>query len=203
VSSLPASPFRLLITQGLSDPSNFSIQKQEILKTVELAVGSGIEAVQIREKRLPGRLLFELVREAAALTAGTKTRLLVNERFDIALAAGADGVHLTSAAIPVAGVRETVPSGFLIGVSVHTSDEVVTAKVAGADYAMIGPIFSTPGKGEPLGVDGLESVCRLASPFPVVAVGGIDASNEAAVTNAGAVGVAAIRYLNDFVRLGK
>jgi thiamine-phosphate pyrophosphorylase len=192
-----------LITQGLSDPSNFSIQKLEILETIEFAVRAGIEIVQIREKRLPGRLLFELVREAAGLTTGTTTRLLVNERFDIALAAGADGVHLTSASMPVAGVCQTVPSGFLIGVSVHTSDEVVTAKVAGADYAMIGPIFATPGKGEPLGVEELGRICRVASPLPVVAVGGIDASNEAAVLDAGTAGVAAIRYLNDFVRVGK
>ena len=193
----------MLITPGLADPTNFSIQKAEILKAVELAVEAGIEMLQVREKRLPARHLFELVRDATTLVAGTTARLLVNERFDIATAAGADGVHLTSASTPVDVVRQSLPSGFLIGVSAHTAEGVVAANDAGADYAMIGPVFATPGKGEPLGVDGLERVCRLASPFPVVAVGGIDAANEAAVTNAGAAGVAAIRYLNDFVRLGK
>jgi thiamine-phosphate pyrophosphorylase len=200
VSAFPASPFRLLITPGLADPSNFSTQKLEILATVELAANAGIEFVQIREKNLPARLLFDLVREAAALIAGSSTKLLVNERFDIAMAAGAD-VHLTSTSIPVEHVREAVPPGFIIGVSTHSSVEVVAAKESGADYAMLAPIFATPGKGEPMGLDGLAHVCRTVSPFPVVAVGGIDGSSEAEVINAGAAGVAAIRYLNDFVRI--
>ena len=203
MSAFPASPFRLLITSGLADPSNFSLQKTEILKSVELAVVAGIAIVQIREKRLPARLLFELVREAAVLTAGSFTRLLVNERFDIALAAGADGVHLTSTSMPVESVREAVPTGFIIGVSAHSSADVIAAKSAGADYVMFGPIFETPGKGDPVGLEELERVCRLVVPFPVVAVGGLDASNEGSVIAAGAAGVAAIRYLNDFVRIGQ
>ena len=198
-----ASPFRLLITPGLADPSNFSIQRTEILKSVELAAAAGIGCVQIREKRLPARLLFKLVREAAALTVSSSTKLLVNERFDIAIAAGADGVHLTSTSMPLARVREAVPSRFLIGVSTHSLAEIAAAKDSGADYAMLGPIFETPGKGEPIGLEELERVCCTVAPFPVVAVGGIDASNEAAVIGAGAAGVAAIRYLNDFVRIGQ
>lgn len=201
--SFPATPFRLLITPGLADPSNLSIQKTEILKTVELAVAAGIEIVQIREKRLPARSLFELVRDAAVLTAGSSTRLLINERFDVALAAGADGVHLTSTSMPIERFRAAVSSGFIVGVSTHSPDEVVAAKDSGADYAMLGPIFETPGKGEPIGLDELERVCRLVTPFPVVAVGGIDGSTEAAVIEAGAAGVAAIRYLNEFVRIGQ
>jgi len=203
VISFPATPFRLLITPGLADPSNFSIQKTEILKTVELAVAAGIGIVQIREKGLPARSLFELVRDAAVLTAGSSTRILINERFDIALAAGADGVHLTSTSMPIERVRPAVPSGFIVGVSTHSPDEVVAAKDSGADYAMLGPIFQTPGKGDPIGLEEFERVCRSVTPFPVVAVGGIDASNEAAVIEAGAAGVAAIRYLNDFVRIGQ
>lgn len=193
----------MLITSGLADPSNFSIQKAEILQTVELSVEAGIEMVQIREKRLPSRFLFEMVRDAAALTAGSSTNLLINERFDIAITAGADGVHLTSTSMPVDRVRSMVPQGFIIGVSAHSLAEIIAARDAGADYAMIGPVFATPGKGEPLGLDSFRSVCRSVSPFPVVAVGGIDALNEADVIAAGAGGVAAIRYLNDFVRLGK
>lgn len=201
--AFPASPFRLLITSGLADPSNFSTQKSEILKTVELSIAAGVEIVQIREKRLPARLLFELLREAAGLTAGSTTKLLINERFDIALAAGADGVHLTSTSMPIESVREGVPPGFVVGVSTHSSADVVAARDAGADYAMLGPIFETPGKGDPIGLEELERVCRSVAPFPVVAVGGIDASNETVVIEAGAAGVAAIRYLNDFVRIGQ
>ncbi len=196
-------PFRLLITSGVADSSNFSKHKRDILNTVEFAIAAGIEIVQIREKRLPARLLFELVRDARVLTAGSSTSVLVNERFDIAIAASADGVHLTSTSMPVKRVREAVPSGFLIGVSTHSSAEVVAARDAGADYAMLGPIFETPGKGDPIGVAELEGICRAVAPLPVVAVGGIDASNEAAVIEAGAAGVAAIRYLNDFVRIGQ
>lgn len=203
MSSIPASPFRILITTGLADNSNFSIQRAEILKTVRLSVATGIEIVQIREKRLPARHLFALVREAARLTVGSSTKLLVNERFDIALAAGADGVHLTSTSIPVELVRESVPPGYLIGVSTHSFAEVVAAKGSRADYAILGPIFETPGKGDPIGLDELGRVCRSVSPFPVVAVGGIEGTNEAAVIEAGAAGVAAIRYLNDFVRIGQ
>ena len=203
MSSLPASPFRLLITPGLSDPSNFSAQRAEILETVAFAIAAGIGIVQIREKRLPARSLFELVRDAVDLTAGFATRLLVNERFDIALAAGADGVHLTSTAVPIERVRGSVPPGFIIGVSTHTSSDVFASRDNGADYAMLGPIFETPGKGDPIGLDELASVCRSVEPFPVVGVGGIDASSEAAVIEAGAAGVAAIRYLNDFVRIGQ
>ncbi len=203
MSSLPASPFRLLITPGLADPSNFSVQKTEILQTVELAVAAEIEIVQIREKRLPARSLFELVRDAAVLTAGSATRILVNERFDIAIAAGADGVHLTSTSMPIERVRGEVPSGFIIGVSTHSSADVVAARDAGAYYAMLGPIFQTPGKGDPVGLEEFERVCRSVAPFPVVAVGGIDGLTEAAVVEAGAAGVAAIRYLNDFVRIGQ
>ena len=166
-------------------------------------MAAGIEIVQIREKRLHARFLFELAQAAALLTSGTSTRLLINERFDIAIAAGADGVHLSSTSIPVVRVRAKVPSAFTIGVSTHSSAEVVAANDAGADYAMLGPIFESPGKGDPVGLDGLAGVCRSVYPFPVVGVGGIDASNEAAVIAAGAAGVAAIRYLNDFVRIGQ
>lgn len=203
MSLLPASPFRLLITPGLSDPSNFSTQKAEILETVAFAIAAGIGVVQIREKRLPARSLFELVRDAVDLTAGSATRLLVNERFDTALAAGADGVHLTSTSMPVECVRTSVPPGFIIGVSAHSPDEVAAAKDSRADYAMLGPIFETPGKGDPIGLEEFERVCGSVAPFPVVGVGGIDASNEAAVIEAGAAGAAAIRYLNEFVRIGQ
>ncbi|MEQ1762455.1 MAG: thiamine phosphate synthase [Pyrinomonadaceae bacterium] len=201
--AFPVSRFRILITPGLADSSHFSIQRTEILETVELAVAAGIEMVQIREKQLPARPLFDLVREAATLTSGTETRLLVNERFDIALAAGADGVHLTSTSMPVDLVRGSVPPGFIIGVSTHSSEEVATAEESGANYAMLGPIFATPGKDDPIGLDELARVSRAVSPFRVVAVGGIDASNAASVIEAGAEGVAAIRYLNDFVRIGQ
>ena len=193
----------MLITDGTLTPSNFVNHRSVLLETVEFAVAAGIELIQVREKQLPGRLLFELVRDAGLVTAGSGTRLLVNERFEIALASGADGVHLTSTSIPVDRVRSSTPSGFLIGVSVHTYDEAAAAKKGEADYAMIGPIFATPGKGEPFGIDQLRDLSAAVDPFPLIAVGGIDDLNYQSVLDAGAAGFAAIRYLNDFVKISQ
>lgn len=193
----------MLITPGTATQSNFSEQKSPLLETVELAVAAGIEMIQIREKQLPARILYELAIEAVSLTAGSTTKLLINERFDIAVAANADGVHLTSSSIPIERVRSNVRDEFLIGVSAHSTDEVVAARESGADYAMLGPVFATPGKSEPMGLEMLDDACRSVSPFPVIAIGGIDVSNFQSVLDSGASGYAAIRYLNDFVRISQ
>ena len=203
MSSFPKPPVRILITEGAANTSNFSSQKNEILTTVDLAVSAGLEMVQIREKQLPALLVYELVSAAVELTAGSETKLLVNERFDLALACGGDGVHLTSRSIPADRVRRFVPPEFLIGVSAHNAEDIRRARDSGADYAMLGPVFATPGKGDPLGLVELEAICREAGAFPVIAVGGVDASNSESVIEAGAVGYAAIRYLNEFVRIQK
>ncbi len=203
MSVLPSRPIRFLITDGTTTLSNFPTQRSVLLKTIELAVASGIEMIQIREKRLPGRLVYELAVEAVSLTLGSACKLLINERFDLAMAAGAHGVHLTSTSISVERVRDKVPSGFIVGVSTHSSDEVIAAKESGADYAMLGPIFATPDKGEPLGIEKLERVCQSVSSFPVIAVGSIDGSSFQQVLDAGAEGFAAIRYLDDFVRISQ
>jgi thiamine monophosphate synthase len=100
VKALFDSPVSYLVTSGSLTSSNFHSEKDHLLKTVRLAIGADIELVQIREKLLPARYLFELASEAAAMARGSNTRLLLNERFDIAEAAGLDGVHLTSTSIP-------------------------------------------------------------------------------------------------------
>jgi thiamine-phosphate diphosphorylase len=202
VSTLPKRPIRYLITRGNLNPSNFSTEKLKTLETVRLAVERGIEMVQIREKSLEGRDLFELTLQAVKLAEAGDARILVNERFDVAVAAGTDGVQLTSTSIPVEYVRSAVPQGFLIGVSTHSEREVLNAKGVGADFAVFGNVFATPGKGEPTGVGGLSSLCAAAGKFPVIAVGGIDESNIDSVIDAGAAGFASIRYLNEFVSIG-
>lgn len=203
MSSLFEEPIRYLITPGSLTSSNFQSGKLHLLETLHLAVEAGIELVQIREKSLPARHLFDLAVEAATIARGGRTRILVNERFDIAVAADLDGVHLTSTSIPVERVRANVPDGFFIGVSTHTESEIEAARDGRADFGLLGPIFETPGKGEPLGLDKFGAICRSFGRFPVIAVGGVDASNCHSVIDSGAAGYAAIRYLNDFVRMAR
>src|SRR5690606_27193096 len=94
-----------------------------------------------------------------------------------ALAAGVDGVHLSSASVPVQVVRQNVPAEFIIGVSTHTPDEAVAARIAGANFAVFGPVFATPDKGEPIGVDSFLETAADMEPFSLIALGGIDRTN--------------------------
>ena len=201
MSYLLEPPVRNLITRGDLNEFNFSTDRLNTLATVRAAVEHGIEMVQIREKALGGRDMFDLTLQAVKIAAMSQTRVLVNERFDVAVSAGAHGVQLTSRSVPPGAVRRAVPDGFIIGVSAHSEREVMDAKECGADFAVFGNVFATPGKGEPAGVAGLAGVCAAAGDFPVIAVGGVDGSNADRVIAAGAAGFAAIRYLNDFVNI--
>ena len=171
-----------------------------ILRLVRAAVDAEVPLFQIREKSLPARVLFELVARATEFTRGSKTRLLVNDRSDIASAAGADGVHLTTQSLPVDVVRKIYGGEFLIGVSTHSLDEARAARAAGADFVVFGPVFETESKrvyGPPQGLGKLAEVTRELGEFPVVAIGGITLENAGDCFRAGARGVAAIRLFND------
>jgi len=184
------------VTSGKASPHNFS----EILRLVRAAVDAGVPLFQIREKSLPARALFELVTRAAEITRGSSTRLLVNDRSDIARAAGADGVHLTTHSLPVDVVRSIFGDNFVIGVSTHSLDEARAACVGSADFVVFGPVFETESKrafGEPQGLENLAEVARELGEFPVVAIGGITLDNADDCFQAGASGIAAIRLLND------
>jgi len=146
---------------------------------------------------LHARVLFELVARAAEITRGSRTRLLVNDRSDIARAAGADGVHLTTQSLPADVVRKIFGAEFLIGVSTHSLEEARLARAAGADFVVFGPVFEKRGYGAPQGVDKLAEVTRALGEFPVVAIGGITLDNVDECFQAGARGIAAIRLLND------
>jgi thiamine-phosphate pyrophosphorylase len=135
---------------------------------------------------------------------GTSTRLLVNDRYDVALAAGADGVQLTGHSLPTGVVRSLCPDGFVIGVSTHSIAEAHAAKDAGADFILFGPVFETESKrvfGEPQGLEKLADVVDSVSGLPVIAVGGIEVNNFGQCLQSGAVGAAAIRLLNDHENL--
>jgi len=201
VSLVLGEPIIYLITKGEATDSNFSAARAGILDTVRLAVEEKISLIQIREKLLSARLLFDLAVDAAAITRGSETRLLVNDRADIALAAGADGVHLAANSIPTDVIRKTLPPEFIIGVSTHTLVAVEDAAKARADLAVFGPVFETPDKGEAQGLPELAKVCDKVRRFPVLGLGGIDLSNFESVLAAGASGIAAIRSLNDAASL--
>lgn len=162
--------------------------------------------MQIREKNLSASVLYDLSASAAAITKGSATKLLVNDRSDIAMAAGADGVHLTTSSLPTSVVRQAFGDKFLIGVSTHSLEEASEARRSGADFVVFGPVFETASKseyGDPAGVTNLAQVVLELSPFPVLALGGLEMSKVADCIQAGARGIAAIRMLSDPQRLGE
>jgi len=165
-----------------------------LLDVIARHLALGIEWIQIREKDLSARDLFDLVQYAVALPSPSGSRILVNTRADIALAAGASGVHLPAGSPPAKYWRVLTPPGFLIGVSCHTVDEVRAAEDEAADYALFGPVFTPRSKTSglpPLGLDALASAA-CAVRIPVLALGGITNANTKECLAAGAAGIAAI-----------
>jgi thiamine-phosphate pyrophosphorylase len=166
---------------------------------VREAVDAGIDLVQIREREMEARRLADLVSAAVAIARGSATRIVVNDRLDIASACGADGVHLRGDSMPPSAARRLVPRGFLVGRSVHAADEAVQA-AADVDYLIAGTVFSTsskPGAGRLLGEAGLAEVARAVR-VPVLAIGGVTAAHLPRVAAAGATGVAGIGlFLSD------
>ncbi|HVF42947.1 MAG TPA: thiamine phosphate synthase [Pyrinomonadaceae bacterium] len=201
-------PITYLITGGAtsSTTSTGGVEFRALLRHVELAAGARVSLVQIREKDLNARALFELASRAAALTRGSETRVVVNDRADVARAAGCDGVHLTTRSLGAGAVRRAFGEDFLIGVSAHTPAEARGAKEGGADFAVFGPVFDTPSKrryGPPVGLEGLGETARALSPFPVVALGGVDETNAVDCIDAGAEGIAGIRLFADGQNLAR
>jgi len=158
------------------------------LKYSAVAIREGVELIQVREKDLDVLSLFNLVRAIRQLAAGSNTKILVNSRLDVALAAAVDGVHLPSNGLPARRVRPFVRT---LGSSVHSIEEAVSAESDGADFLIFGPVFETPGK-HPVGLDALRSLVAAVK-IPVLAIGGITHQNTASVLSAGASGIAAIR----------
>lgn len=161
---------------------------------ISRAVAAGIDMIQIREKDLPDGELFALTQRAVAIAQGGATRILVNDRLDVALAAGAAGVHLGGHSAPTPAVREAAPEGFLIGVSTHNPEEVERAVAGGADFITFGPVFYTPSKakyGPPLGKAALARACSSA-PLPVFPLGGIKSDNYSELLDYAVAGLAAI-----------
>jgi thiamine-phosphate pyrophosphorylase len=155
-------------------------------------VDAGIDLVQVRERDLEAAPLADLVGAMVALARGTNTRIVVNERLDVALICGAAGVHLRADSVPPDVVRRITPPEFLIGRSVHSAAEA--AACGGADYLIAGTVWTSPSKTAnhaTIGLDGLAAIAAAAR-VPVLAIGGVTAERLAAAAGAGAAGVAGI-----------
>ena len=172
--------------------ASFDHAHRVLLVQLGNAVNSGVDIIQVRERDLEAGDLAALVAAVVSLVRGTTTRVVVNDRLDVALACGADGVHLRGDSIPTAEARRVVPGGFVIGRSVHTVDEASAAE--GCDYVIAGTVFQSRSKAPNapvLGIDGLRSIVA-ASRAPVLAIGGVTADRFGAIAAAGAAGVAGI-----------
>ncbi len=170
---------------------------REALPTLAGRAGeAGVDLFQVREPGLDARDLAVLVGACRRALAGSRTRLLVNDRLDVALGEGADGVHLPSHGLTVADVRRHTPRGFVIGRSLRASEPDTTV-VEGADFVIAGTVFPSPSK-PGLPAAGLDALARVvaATRLPVLAIGGVDESRLADVAGTGAAGVAAIRWLS-------
>lgn len=174
-----------------------------MLERIAEAARLGVDFIQLREKDLSGRDLEELAVKAVqrVRSANSRTRLLINSRTDVAIAADADGVHLRSNDISPKIVRDVCHLARpgrdpIIAVSCHTVSDVVSAKTAGADFVVFGPVFEKKGRGESVaGIEGLRSVCQ--SGIRVLALGGVTTENAARCVDTGAIGVAGIRLFQE------
>lgn len=164
---------------------------------IDELLAAGVDTVQIREKHEPTDRLLELAQRTVQQVAG-RMQVLINGRVDVALATGADGVHLPSSGLPVHALRRRFGADLLIGCSAHHEEEIERARAEGADYVTFSPVFETPSKasfGSPQGAASLKSACGLG--LPVVALGGIEPENAQQTWRAGAAGIAAIRSFHD------
>ncbi|HEV2196561.1 MAG TPA: thiamine phosphate synthase [Candidatus Acidoferrum sp.] len=216
--------------RGLVSPETFEERqpfdtRKILLEKIAAAAAAGVDWIQIREKDFSGKECSSLAREAVRLAGRSSpgatakarlsskaerareqlsTRILVNDRLDVALAVQAGGVHLGEKSLPAREAQRLVKSlhrerDFLIGVSCHSLEAAKAAESGGADYLFFGPVFATPSKatyGAPQGLKCVAEVCRAVA-IPVLAIGGITLENAADCLSAGASGIAAIRLFQD------
>jgi len=170
------------------------VATKPLAEAVRLALEGGVRAVQLREKDLPVRDLLSLAQELRAVTREFGAKLFINDRVDVAMGVGADGVHLGGMSMPPEAVRKVVGKDMLIGVSTHSLEEAIAARAGGADLITFGPIFQTPAKvkyGPPLGAKAIRAI-KNEVPVPLFAIGGINSGNMLQAMSAGADGVAMI-----------
>ena len=201
------------ITDRRLFPGNSPEQERQLLAKIAECAAAGVDLVQLREKDLSTRGLEDLAHKAMAVLGGSRTRLLINSRTDIALACGVHGVHLPANDLPASEVRALMArvmadvglpdvslqsAGLpVIGVSTHSVAEVATAEAHGADFAVFGPVFEKNGAASHAGLEQLRQACHRTEtaqpPIPVLALGGVTLQNARQCVEAGAAGIAGIR----------
>jgi thiamine-phosphate pyrophosphorylase len=207
----PSRPILCYITD------RHTLAREHLVPLILAAIEAGVDLIQIREKDLSTRDLLHLVGAAvrglrdsatrAGQLTGTPTRVVVNDRLDVALAVGAGGVHLGGRSMPAEAVRAVAPASaaFWIGVSCHSAEDAAAAEAAGADYVLLGPIFETESKaryGPPLGIGVLKRAARHTR-IPVLALGGITSERVRPCLEAGAAGIAGISIFQQCASLAE
>ena len=187
-----------IVTRGRGAPG--SEERTRLLGRLAAAAHAGADMIQIRERQFDDRSLLRFAEDVIEAVRPAGARVLVNDRLDIALASGADGVHLKSDGPPVRDVRRIVPDRFAIGRSVHTDDEARAVESAGGcDYLFFGTVFRSASKPDDhvlAGIDGLRRICAIVS-LPVVAIGGVSIGRVPEMVAAGAAGIAAISLFSE------
>ena len=188
------------ITDRRQFPGDSEEQERRLLEKIRECAARGVDYIQLREKDLSTRALEALARKAMAALDGSRTRLLINSRTDVALACGAHGVHLPGNDLPASEVRaiwmRTRPEAPVIAVSAHSRAEVEYAESHGADFAVFAPVFEKTGIRNIRGLEELEQVCRRSG-MPVFALGGVTLENARLCLEAGAAGIAGIRLFQE------
>ncbi len=187
--SMPTLSSRLLVVTD-----RHQTKGRALVPLLERVLAAGLLTVQLRERDLSARELVALAREVQAVTASSKSQLLINDRIDVALTLDGVGVHLRSNSLPISVARQLLGAQRLLGISVHSIEEAVQAESQGADYIILGPIYETPSKqmfGPPLGIHVLERACGMVR-IPIIGIGGVTAVRAREMRRAGAFGAAVI-----------
>ncbi len=197
----PTRPVLCLVTDRrrlgarLGTPPDAFATTDALLTQVTAAAAAGVSLIQVRDADLSARALVALVRDIRDRVASYATKVVVNDRLDVALSSGADGVHLKRTSVSVAEALRLARPGWLIGRSVHSVAEIAGGAAAGAHYVIFGSVFPTRSKpdGWPTtGLDGLAEAVRAAGPVPVLGIGGLEPGRMWDVARTGAAGIAAI-----------
>lgn len=184
------------------------LKRVSIIQCVRRALDWGVDFIQIREKELSERKLYDLTCQVVSMAQNTECQVLVNGRADLALAAGANGVHLPSAGLRISDIRSWIPKDFIVGVSVHSMREIRDAEAQNADYILVGHLFPTKSKeeyGPSLGLDFLRKACKSTS-VPILGLGGMNPERIDPVMETGAAGIAGISLFQnskEFAQLRK